>query len=260
MSPAKRIVLVTLVFTLIAPTFLSNGCIKPQSAPRPTINLDPESQKSTAYMTWIIKRTHLIASGMIMARNYDNQTTTQFFTFSLDKIIKGKSDQKELTIKVVSGLTDPPPLPQDEHWWFDLGEKLIVSLKNEHDSIYTLYYDDYQGRFWTDKLERQQPPATIAIGDARFTNSQQVLGFILAIMQANHIPIALPPSEWPPVPVIKPPPTKELQPPLRLYLYFSALALKIYSGWSSVIRRVCAAKASRIYLGKDNRFWWVSPS
>ena len=137
----------------------------------------------------------LIVSGNVTDKRYDiitHQTGNftgkhayKIFTLSVEKVIKGDPTTKEVLIRVPGGpigqLYQGPP-----EWYFSISDQLLVSLHREEGNVDTV----------------SSPELVWILGPTRITQPDLpvVIGRVIKIMKANNIPIALPESEWPPLP------------------------------------------------------------
>ena len=124
----------------------------------------------------------------VVSGNTTGKFAYTFFTLSMDKVIKGDPDTREVLIKTEGGPMDDvyqgPTGP-----YFLISDRILSALHLEEDNVYTI---PSSGVFWV-----EQP----SIGAKSIVGLQESIGRIIQIMTANNIPVALPHSEWPPMPV-----------------------------------------------------------
>jgi len=165
-----------LVLTLSVVSFVvSAGCKPPQ----------------TDYLTDNVLKSDLIVFGTITDEKYDilpvdsvNATYSHIytiFTLTVEKVIKGNPDTKEVLIKVFGNPDNPGPEPVTHY--FHITDKTLVLLHLDDDGKYSIIYP---GIAW---LEAGHYTPTESL--------ESVIGRIIKIMVDNKIPVALPPSEWP---------------------------------------------------------------
>jgi hypothetical protein len=107
--------------------------------------------------------------------------TYTIFTLSVEKVIKGDPAITEVFIKTLGGAAVTPP--------FSPKEKILTLLEQGNDNYYTV--SKYGVQWFEDT----------AIGVTSRVHLQDAIGYILQIMKMNNVPISLPRSEWPPLPV-----------------------------------------------------------
>ncbi len=132
--------------------------------------------------------------------DYLGSITYTTFTFSVDKMVKGNPDTKEVfirlpggTIKDENGATNNPP------WqgYFTMSQQALLFLKKGDGNYFTVMVPF--GAPWWKKAGGYEFIMTKANGE-RMT-LENLLGIIVKTMRINAIPIALPPNERPPEPV-----------------------------------------------------------
>ena len=120
----------------------------------------------------------------------DNTTPGKYvytiFTLTVEKVIKGDPAVKEVLIRVPGGyIGEIYQVPIGGY--FLISDNVLLSLHREADNVFTL---PSPGLVWqTGRTIISKPDLS------------QVIGHVIQVMMANNIPIALPPSEWPPLPV-----------------------------------------------------------
>jgi hypothetical protein len=174
----RKAFLVLMVFFSIIPSLI--GC-----APR-----DP--------LTDTVIKTDLIVLGTITDNSTevvtvisDNSTgkfAYTFFTLSVEKVIKGNPDTKEVLIKVEGGPIGGGVYQGPTGAYFLLQDRILASLHLEEDNVYII---PSSGVVWSERP---------TIGAKSIVGLQESIGRIIQIMLANNITIALPHSEWPPLP------------------------------------------------------------
>jgi hypothetical protein len=124
----------------------------------------------------------------IVSGNTTGKFAYTFFTLSVEKVIKGNPDTKEVLIKVEGGpIGDVYQGPTGAY--FSISDRILAALHLEEDNIYTV---PHAGIVWYESP---------AIGAKSIVGLPESIGRIIQIMVANNIPVALPHSEWPPLPV-----------------------------------------------------------
>jgi hypothetical protein len=161
-----------------------------------TTTLSPTPPTKVDPWTDIVIKVELIVTGNITNQKYEvitvesgNNTGKRaytIYTLSVEKVIKGYSDTKEVSLCLAGGLIDDKvfqsyPVPN-----FYLADKILVCLSKKSNNMY-----DVLAVLW---LETSVIPITPVI------NLRDTIGRILKIMLDNHLPITLPENERPPIP------------------------------------------------------------
>jgi hypothetical protein len=124
----------------------------------------------------------------VVSGNTTGKFAYTFFTLSIEKVIKGDPDIKEVLIKTEGGpIGEVYQVPTGAY--FSISDRVFALLHREEDNVYTLLYG---GMPWFEST---------ATGVTSRVNLPDSIGRIIQIMIANNIPVALPASEWPPLPV-----------------------------------------------------------
>jgi hypothetical protein len=110
--------------------------------------------------------------------------TYTIFTLSVEKVIKGDPTTKQVFIKTIGG--------EEVGSYFLFKDRILALLNRLDDNIYTV---PRYGIMWFES-PTARAESVVKLQDA--------IGRILKIMTVNNIPIALPPSEWPPLPATGP--------------------------------------------------------
>jgi hypothetical protein len=122
------------------------------------------------------------------------------FTLTIDKLIKGDVGIKEVFIRLPGGIINDEVGYSNAPWMqgvLSLEDKVLVGLKKEDNG----YYSGLPwGLPWARKPDGYEYVMTLDTGE-RLT-LQKLLGIMIQTMLANNIPVALPPSEFPPIPMI----------------------------------------------------------
>jgi hypothetical protein len=155
-----------------------------------------------------VVKSDCIVSGNVTAQRYETVTNTAYtiFTLSVDKMIKGDSNLKELYIKVPGGLFNDgihsPVFAGPTGVYFRVGDKVLITLHKEMDNIFV---PEYGPKTTGGSFPIDNPTNAIIWIKGTNVSTQgtldQAIGRVIQIMQANQIPIALPPNQWPPLPV-----------------------------------------------------------
>jgi hypothetical protein len=139
----------------------------------------------------------------VMSGNTTGKFAYTFFTLSVEKVIKGNPDTKEVLIKVEGGPIGGGVYQGPTGAYFLLQDRILASLHLEEDNVYII---PSSGVVWSERP---------TIGAKSIVGLQESIGRIIQIMLANNIPIALPHSEWPPLPAPVP-----VSPPKNLWKTF----------------------------------------
>jgi hypothetical protein len=124
----------------------------------------------------------------VVSGNTTGKFAYTFFTLSVEKVIKGDPSIKEVIIRVKGGpIGEVYQVPTEGY--FSISDRLLALLHFEEGNVYTL---PNSGLLWFESP---------AIGAKSTVGLPESMGRIIQIMLANNIPIALPHSEWPPLPV-----------------------------------------------------------
>jgi len=182
------------------------GCNQDQEQPtlnhtNPPQSISPNMTKPPPHipyppdpLTDTVIKADLIVLGTITDKKYDVVTiesgnvtgkfTYTIFTLSVEKVIKGDPNTTQVFIKTIGG--------EEVGSHFLIRDRILTLLNHENDNVYTVLGDGIQ---WFES------PSARANSVVKL---QDAVGRILQIMKANNIPIALPPSEWPPLPATEP--------------------------------------------------------
>jgi hypothetical protein len=156
---------------------------------------DPIAEADLIALGTITDKKYEIASVIL---NTDNITSGKFaytiFTLSVEKVIKGNPDIKEVSIKNSGSPLDDRGIAMPSEAVFDVGDHVLAVLTHEEGTTYSFVQPG--GIVWLNR------GAVVLPGDA--TDLQYSLGRIVKIMLLKHIPITLPRSEWPPLPTSSP--------------------------------------------------------
>jgi hypothetical protein len=125
----------------------------------------------------------------IVSGNTTGKFAYTFFTLSVEKVIKGNPDTKEVLIKVEGGPIGGGVYQGPTGAYFSISDRVLAMLHLEEGNIYTI---PYSGVVWSESP---------TIGAKSIVGLPESIGRIIQIMGENNIPIALPHSEWPPLPV-----------------------------------------------------------
>jgi len=150
-------------------------------------------------LTQLIEKSAFIVLGTITDKRYEVRAEIQYdkstrdyvytiFTLTVEKVIKGDPDIKEVFIGTPGGLGQNP-----RGWYFALGNRGLFSLDGGG-NIYKVSYLFWGESTSSAKMPWSLPPMTL----------QETIGLIIRILKDNNIPIALPESEWPPLPATIP--------------------------------------------------------
>jgi hypothetical protein len=124
----------------------------------------------------------------IVSENSTGKRAYTFFTLSVEKVIKGNPDTKKVLIKVKGGPLGGEEYQEPTGAYFYIADRILVLLNLEEGNVYTL---PYASIVWSESP---------AIGAKSIESLSYSIGRIIQIMRENNIPIALPASEWPPLP------------------------------------------------------------
>ena len=169
---------------------------KPQPAPttfRPSLPptpIDPISE-----LTDIVEKAALIVLGTITDKRYEVRAEIQYdkstrdyiytiFTLTVEKVIKGDPNIKEVFVETAGGLWQTP-----SGWYFSIGNRGLISLYRKNNYYKVLYL------LWGESTMSVKVPWSLPT-----SNLQEIIGLIIRIAKDNNIPVALPESEWPPIP------------------------------------------------------------
>jgi hypothetical protein len=122
------------------------------------------------------------------------------FTLTVEKLIKGDPDIKEVFIREPGGTINDEMGYLKVPWMqvaFTLNEKALACLKKEDNGYYSVLN---WGIPWAQESDGYKYEMTMGNGE-RMT-LEKLLGIIIQTMLANNIPVALPPSEFPPIPMV----------------------------------------------------------
>jgi hypothetical protein len=195
--------------------------IEPWQIPTPTVP-SPSAMPSkapvlpTEYLkdplNDLIVAADCIVSGNVTAQRYEtvpqNNTKAAYtiFTLSVEKMIKGDSNLKELYIKVPGGLfndgINSPVFAGPTGVYFRVGDKVLITLHKEMDNIFV---PEYGPKTTGGSFPIDNPTNAIIWIKGTDVSTQatldQAIGRVIQIMRANQIQIVLPPDQWPPLPV-----------------------------------------------------------
>jgi hypothetical protein len=138
----------------------------------------------------------IIAHGVITKREYKELkdylvTTNTIYTLSLDKVIKGNTNKKEILIKREGGVLPNggtmEPFDSSDYG-YDLFEEVLGCFQIADN---TYYCHAIRGGMWMKSDEKFM---------SKPTSLEERTGQILKIMYVNDLPISLPKSEWPSYP------------------------------------------------------------
>jgi len=164
------------------------------TTPAPSIYIGPDPLTDT------VLKADLIVLGTITDKRYEVVTvksgnvTGKFaytiFTLSVEKVIKGAPDTKEVLIKVEGGpIGDIYQAPTG--WYFSISDRVLLSLNKGDDNIYSL---PYLGVLWIKGSKVISNPEL-----------QDMMGRVCKILRENNIPISLDePCPEPAEPVLRP--------------------------------------------------------
>ena len=189
-EPASSETLTVTPTTTLVPT--------PAPTATPTVS-ETEVNREDAF-TDIVVKSDLIVYGSITGNRYETVAVGEGETagwvaftissLSVEKVIKGEPDITEVLIRTEGGLIESPEGNVIQgSLGPSIGDKSLQGYHREDDNVYTLIHN---GLFWVETIKEPKITTTIPLRD--------MIGRIIVVMQANDIPIALPPSEWPPLP------------------------------------------------------------
>lgn len=134
----------------------------------------------------------IIAHGVITNREYkefrdDPVTTHTIYTLSIDQVVEGNPNTKEVLIKIEGGVRPDGTSVAvfDGERGYDIQDELLACFRIPENT----YFSVIQGGTWIKGKNISSRESF-----------QKHLGKILKIMYANDLPISLPKSEWPSYP------------------------------------------------------------
>ncbi len=189
----KRLFVIPVLSSLVL-TFLVPGCGPSAPTNTPTPEPPPEQPSVPSQpdlLTDTVVNSDLIVLGTITDKKYDIVTvesgnttgkytyTYTIFTLSVEKVIKGDPTTTQVFIRTLGG---------EEVGAFLIEDRILALFNRGNDNFYTL---SPYGIHW------MESPTARARSIVKLQNA---IARILQIMMVNNIPIALPTSEWPPLP------------------------------------------------------------
>ncbi len=202
------ILILTLFFLIIAiyGCDFSNNEQQNAKSPGQSEEITPEPQPSPSVptqqdpLTDAVVKSDLIVLGNITDKQYEVVTvesenitgkfTYTVFTLTVEKVVKGDPDTKEVLIKVEGGpIGDVYQAPTG--WYFSISDRVLLSLNKGDDNIYSL---PYPGVLWIKGSKVISNPEL-----------QNMMGCVCKILRENNIPISLDePCPEPAEPVLRP--------------------------------------------------------
>jgi DNA-binding beta-propeller fold protein YncE len=146
-------------------------------------------------LTNVVIEADCIVSGTISDKRYEEFPFKKgemggihtIFTLSVENMIKGDPESKEVYIKLPGGKTDEYSMIIPGVVYFSVPEIVLVCLKKSGENIYTIMPN---GMLWEKSSTVRTSPDLLV-----------VIGRLTQIMKDNYIPIALPPEAIPILPV-----------------------------------------------------------
>jgi hypothetical protein len=202
------------ILTLFTVGFMITGCQVPEaslvSSP-PSLSLTTSSISPsktpvlpTEYLkdplNGIVVKADCIVSGNITSQRLETVPqgsgtfTYTYSTLTIDKVIKGDSETKELIIKthgIAFGETQ-----------LQVAAKYLICLHKIGDDLFAPEYGPMptSGTFPIDSTD-----AGVLWVKSKTVSTRnpldEVVGRVIQIMRANNIPVALPQDQWPPLPI-----------------------------------------------------------
>jgi hypothetical protein len=155
------------------------------SSPIKVIGLDPILVSDMIILGTVTDLKYDIVD--VVEGEHSGKSIHTIFTVSIEKVIKGDSATKELFIRGEGGMTaEVAEIPNPNYL---ISDKVLVCLGRENNEFYTLLTD---GLIWIYSSKYGMDISPLTLSDS--------IGLVIKIMQANNLPIALPQSEWPPLP------------------------------------------------------------
>jgi DNA-binding beta-propeller fold protein YncE len=176
-----RLLLLALIIIIFV---LSNAaCQRQTSSPIPTII--PLEVTPVDLLTEVVVEADCIALGTITDKQYDTTSNIVYtiFTLSVEKMIRGNPDSKEMFIKLPGGETDEYSMIIPGALYFSVPETVLLCLKKMNADVYSVMPN---GVLWgkSDVVSMQIDLST-------------VIGRVVLIMKDNNIPVALSPDAIP---------------------------------------------------------------
>lgn len=197
MNNKNKYLLILTILLFLAISLIMPSCRPVEapttSSPEPTPTPTPTPSQPDPVTEAVIK-SDLIVLGNITDIKYDTVTiepngkvnyTTH--TLSVENVIKGDPAITQLFIRTLGG---------EESASFFINDRMLVILNRGSDNFYTIYginvtFHTKYGILWIESPS-SRARSTVKLQDA--------IGQIIKIMLAQNIPVALPISEWPPLP------------------------------------------------------------
>jgi hypothetical protein len=161
----------------------------------------PSDLATTSNDPWtnVVVKADLIVSGNITDLKYDvimdeegmPTNVNTIYTLSVDKIIKGDPNIKEVFIKAGGGKIGNFTVVAQPGYAFKVSDEVLVCLNSEGKNIYIIPLDGFPpgGLLWRKSSGIHSP------------DIQQTIGRIVNIMRDNNIPVALPEKDIPAIPI-----------------------------------------------------------
>jgi len=175
----RKAVLILMLFFSIISSFI--GCAPPDPLTETVIKAD-----LIVLGTITDNRTDVVT---IVSDNSTGKRAYTLFTLSVEKVIKGNPDTKEVLIKVKGGPISSDVYQVPIEGYFSISDRLLAALHLEANNVYTI---PSSGLVWCERP---------TIGARPLESLSDSIGRVIQTMIENNVPIALPRSEWPPLPV-----------------------------------------------------------
>jgi DNA-binding beta-propeller fold protein YncE len=174
-----------LAFIIIA-FILSNAACDPKDSSIPITS--PLEVTPVDLLTEVVVGADCIVLGTITDKQYETTSNMVYtiFTLSVEKMIKGDPDSKEVFIKLEGGKTDEYSVIIPGALYFSVQDIMLVCLKKTKENVYTVMPN---GMLWGKGTGISS------------TDLAEVIGRVILIMKDKNIPIALSPEAIPPLPV-----------------------------------------------------------